>query len=120
MKAMPIAVPARGAGWPPPPNEYEFIAVDFDGTLFQTRFPEIIAPNMHIINWCIDQQRRGAKIILHTCREAERLEAAVAESGKYGLRFDAVNENPFTEWELTPQSRKPHADIYLDDKAWRV
>lgn len=100
--------------------EYEYIAVDFDGTLFVTKFPEIVAPKMHVIEWCKEQKRRGAKLILYTCREAERLEAAIMECLKYQLTFDAVNENPFTEWPLTIESKKPFADIYLDDKAWRV
>ena len=94
--------------------------MDFDGTLFENKFPEIGQPRQEIIRWCLEQQRRGAKIILYTCREADRLAAAIKASRFEGLIFDAVNENPFTPWEITDQSRKPYADIYLDDRAWRV
>ena len=96
---------------------YDYIAVDFDGTLFQDAFPEIGNAKTVIIRWCINQQKLGAKIILHTCREADRLDAAIAICKWYGLTFDAVNENPFTPWELTSQSKKPFADLYVDDKA---
>jgi FMN phosphatase YigB (HAD superfamily) len=106
--------------WPPPNIRYEYIAVDFDGTLFENEFPEIGAPKPHVIEWVKEQQKMGSKIILHTCREWDRLENAIAACRQQGLRFDAVNENPFTEWEQTEQSKKPFADIYLDDRAWRV
>lgn len=122
MKAMPMKIPAptvKGE-WPPPDVRYEFIAVDFDGTLFEDRFPEIGDPKLHVIKWCKAQKTKGAKIILHTCRESDRLVAALKACEGFGLEFDAVNENPFTHWELTEQSKKPHADIYLDNKAWRV
>ncbi len=33
------------------------------------------------------------------------------------LEFDAVNSNPFSEYG---DGRKVYADIYLDDKAWRI
>lgn len=115
----PLIYSMRKKQWPPP-GEYEYIAVDFDDTLFSTDFPEILAPRKHVLNWCIRQQKKGAKVILYTCREADRLESAIQACRKYGLVFDAVNENPFTSWELTPQSKKPYADIYIDDKAWRV
>jgi len=98
-------------------KQFDYIAVDFDGTLFEDAFPEIGGARPAIINWCIKQQSLGTKIILHTCREADRLEQAIAKSEEHGLYFDAVNENPFTPWELTPQSKKPFADLYVDDKA---
>lgn len=101
-------------------KQYKFIAVDFDGTLFEDAFPEIGAPKQRIINWCKGQQENGAKIILHTCREDERLSDAVNACKEQGLVFDAINENPFTEWEITQNSKKPYADIYIDDKAVNV
>jgi hypothetical protein len=108
------------ANWPPPEMDYEFIAVDFDGTLFENAFPNIGEPKRHVIEWCKSQQQKGAKVILHTCREAQRLEEALKACAACGLHPDAINENPFTEWTLTEQSKKPFADIYLDDRAWRV
>ncbi len=118
IKPQPRKIPS-GNAWPPP-GQYEYIAIDFDGTLFETDFPTILRPKLHIINWCLLQQQQGAKIILHTCREAEQLDAAIEACKAFGLHFDSINCNPFTEWELTPDSKKPFADIYLDDKAWRV
>lgn len=118
MKPRPMKIPRSSPL--PPPGDYKYIAVDFDGTLFETEFPDIKMPKMEVFNWCLEHKARGAKIILHTCRESYRLDAAIAACKRYGLEFDAVNENPFTSWAITDQSRKPYADIYLDDKAWRV
>lgn len=106
--------------WPPPDVKYDFIAVDFDGTLFETDFPEIGKPKREVIEWCQMHQKSGAKIILYTCRESERLDAAIEACRREGLIFDSINKNPFTAWGLTEQSIKPFADIYLDDKAWRI
>ena len=60
------------------------IAIDFDGTLFENKWPEIgmpIAPN---INRAKNEKANGAVLILWTCREGEKLcerERGRAESG---------------------------------------
>lgn len=50
-------------------KEYDFIAVDFDGTLCVHRFPEIGEPKPGVIEYIKQQAEAGTKIILHTCRE---------------------------------------------------
>lgn len=124
MRKVTVKVPAPiikvDRNWPPPDVHYDYIAVDFDMTLFITEFPAIVSPKREVIDWCLWQQGKGAKIILYTCREADRLLAAVEACRKEGLIFDSINSNPFTDWPLTKQSVKPFADIYLDDKAWRI
>lgn len=69
------------------------IAIDFDGTLFENKWPEIgmpIAPN---INRAKNEKANGAVLILWTCREGEKLAEALAACKAVGLKFDYVNEN---------------------------
>ena len=48
--------------------ENKIIAVDFDGTLCENRYPEIGKPNEKVINYLIKRQKEGDKLILWTCR----------------------------------------------------
>lgn len=91
------------------------IAVDFDGTLVENKYPKIGEPLRFGFNTIIKMQRDGWKIILLTMREGQLLEEAIKFSAKQGLIFDAVNENPFFEHEDEEQNRKIYADIYIDD-----
>ena len=91
------------------------IAVDFDGTLCEReKFPKIGAPKQELIEWLIERKKEGVKIILWTCRENDDLTAAVLWCKKYGLEFDALNEN---HTSCTLKTRKVVADIYIDDRA---
>lgn len=92
------------------------IAVDFDDTL-QMNGKD---PNMILINRLITEQRRGATLILWSCRSGERLSSAVEFCAKYGLRFNYVNENSRDAIRILKSNpRKIYADIYIDDKAAR-
>ena len=93
-------------------------AVDFDGTLCESVWPGIGAPNMSLINHLIKRRKQGNKIILWTCREGERLQEAVEWCWGYGLEFDAVNDNipEMIEW-YGNDTRKIGYDVLIDDKA---
>ena len=94
------------------------IAVDFDGTLVEDKFPEIGEPieaNWNMVREAID---KGAKIILWTSRDNERLRAAVEFCTERGLHFDAINDNLDEVKVLFNNStRKVYANEYWDDKA---
>ena len=47
---------------------YQIIAVDFDGTLCYSNWPELGEPNRPLIEYLINQKRSGNKLILWTCR----------------------------------------------------
>lgn len=95
------------------------IAVDFDGTLCQSAYPEIGRANTRMINYIKEQQKNGCQIILWTCREQSLLEEALAWCELYGLTFDAVNENlPERIALFGTDPRKIGADMYIDDKAY--
>ena len=49
--------------------KYEFVAVDFDGTLCADTFPEVGAPNRAVIAYVKKLAADGSKIILYTSRE---------------------------------------------------
>ena len=103
-------------------QEYRrIIAVDFDGTLAVTKFPEIIKPIPKMIKYCKQLQRGGAILILNTCRKGKDLQDAVEWCAAHGLVFDYVNENtaeyrPISNFCRT-DTRKIFAHEYIDDKA---
>lgn len=69
------------------------IAVDFDGTLCENKWPEIGMPNEELIEHLKKRQANGEKLILWTSRNEEQTKEAVEWCKKYGLVFDAVNDN---------------------------
>ena len=69
------------------------IAVDFDGTLCENKWPEIGMPNEELIEYLKKRQTNGEKLILWTSRNEEQTQDAVEWCKKYGLIFDAVNDN---------------------------
>lgn len=96
----------------------KIIAVDFDGTLCKDSYPQIGEPNTELIYRLKQMQQEGCKLILWTCRCGERLEEAVRWCGNFQIQFDAVNENvEETIQKYGTDSRKIHADIYIDDKS---
>ena len=93
------------------------IAVDFDGTLCEDKYPLAGAPNYKLINSLRYAKSHGNQIILWTCRTGKDLEFAVDWCKDFGLAFDAVNENVKEAIErYGGDSRKVYADIYVDDK----
>lgn len=97
----------------------KIIAVDFDGTLCENKWPKIGDPNLELIEYLLDQRRNnGAKIILWTCRTGELLQEAGLWCLTYGLWFNAVNENvPEIVKKFGEDTRKIFADEYIDDRA---
>ena len=94
------------------------IAVDFDGCLCRNAWPEIGEAREDVIRALLERQKRGAKIILWTCRVGERLAAAVQWCAERGIAFDAVNANlPANIAAYGNDCRKIYADEYWDDKA---
>lgn len=93
------------------------LAVDFDGTLCEHRWPEIGPPRWGVLPAVRSAQRAGARVILWTNRAGERLAEAVAWCAEHGLHFDAVNENlPETIARHGGDSRKITADYFIDDR----
>ena len=99
-------------------RDYKVIAIDFDGTLFETDYPHIIRPIFPVIDMAIARKEKGDKLILWTCRAGKELLDAITACNKEGLYFDAVNDNleeMKETWGNNP--RKVAADEYWDDRA---
>ena len=97
------------------------IAIDFDGCICENNWPNIGMPNWNVINQAKAERQNGAKLILWTCREGERLTEAVKACADWGLTFDAVNDNlESAKAEWGNNSRKIGATEYWDDKAVRM
>ena len=97
------------------------IAVDFDGTIVEHKFPDIGRPVPEAIEWMKRFQELGAKLILWTMRSdgqesGEVLTAAVNYCRENGIEFYGVNHNPDQDqWTSSP---KAYAQVYIDDAAF--
>jgi hypothetical protein len=99
----------------------KIIAVDFDGTIVHNAYPKIGEAKPEVIAALLEEQRRGARLILWTCRRGKELAEAIDWCTAHGLIFDAINEGlPESEELYGGETRKVFADEYWDDKAVRV
>ena len=96
------------------------IAVDFDGTLVENRFPEIGEINNPVWKATLNAKAEGKKIILWTSRTGEVLDQAVKFCRDHGLEFDAVNDNIPEVKALGWDARKVFATMYIDDRMGTV
>ena len=92
------------------------IAVDFDGTIVEHKYPDIGKENLFAFQTLRELEKRGARIILWTFRAGQELEDAVEFCRRNGLVFYAVNKNYPEEIVDESVSRKIDADLYIDDK----
>lgn len=94
------------------------IAVDFDGTIVEHRYPQIGKEIPFAIATLKKLQKEHHLLILWSVREGKLLKEAVEYCRNRGLEFYAVNSNlPEEEQESTSiRSRKVNADLYIDDR----
>ena len=74
-------------------NESKIMAVDFDGTLCFSSWPDLGEPNVPLIEYLKHWKKQGNKLILWTCRAGEALERAITWCKEQEVEFDAVNDN---------------------------
>ncbi|MDF1548395.1 MAG: hypothetical protein P1P88_11275 [Bacteroidales bacterium] len=92
------------------------IAVDFDGTIVEHKYPKIGKVMPFAFETLIELQKQGHQLILWTYRAGKELDDAVNFCSENGLEFYAVNKNmPEEEYDETI-SRKIYADVYIDDR----
>lgn len=94
------------------------IAVDFDGTIVENRYPEIGAERpfaTETLRMLIAEQH---KLILWTVREGKTLQDAVEWCKARGVNFYAVNKDYPEETADNNNhfSRKIKADLFIDDR----
>lgn len=92
------------------------IAVDFDGTIVEHKYPEIgkeILFAFETLKQLINQKHQ---VILWTYRAGKELDEAVEFCRENGVEFFAVNKNYPEEHYDGSISRKIDADVYIDDR----
>lgn len=93
------------------------IAIDFDGTIVQNKFPAI-GQLMHEAKEYMNRLAAdGHYIIIWTCRSGDDIVKVVNFLLQEGIRFDRINENnPDNMAKYTNNSRKVYAHAYVDDR----
>lgn len=93
------------------------IAVDFDGTIVEHRYPEIGREIPFAIDTLKKLQAERHLLILWTVREGKLLEDAVEFCRQRGIEFYAINRNyPEESDNKIIQCRKINADFFIDDR----
>ena len=94
------------------------IAIDFDGTIVEHRYPSIGRELPFAIETLKKLTEEGHRLILWTVREGKLLDEAVSFCRERGLEFYAVNRD-YPEEEKNRNnhfSRKLKADLWIDDR----
>ena len=95
----------------------KIIAVDFDGTIVEDRYPEIGKAKLFAFETLKKLQSDGHRLTLWTYRSGKALQDAVDFCEKNGIEFYGIN-NSFIgeEFDESKASRKINADIFIDDR----
>ena len=94
------------------------IAVDFDGTIVEHKYPAIGREIPFAIETLKKLQAERHKLILWSVREGRLLDEAVQFCRERGLEFYAINRD-YPEEEKgqnSHYSRKLKADLFIDDR----
>lgn len=93
------------------------IAVDFDGTIVEHRYPQIGKEIPFAVDTLKMLQQEGHWLILWSVREGKLLEEAVEWCKARGLEFYAVNSDyPENDAPKGNRSRKLNAEMFIDDR----
>jgi hypothetical protein len=92
------------------------IAVDFDGTIVEHKYPSIGKEMLFAFATLKALQAKGHRLILWTYRVNNELEAAVNFCKENGVEFYAVNKNYPEEIMGKDVPRKLDVDIFIDDR----
>ena len=94
------------------------IAVDFDGTIVEHKYPAIGKEKPFAIETLKALAADGHRLILWTARDGNLLEDAIEFCRKKGLEFYAVNSTHPAGYLFqgrSDKSQKVIADLYIDD-----
>lgn len=93
------------------------IAVDFDGTIVEHKYPEIGKEILFAFETLKALQKKKHQLILWTFRYGKELEEAVEFCRMNGVEFYAVNKSyPEEVFDESQASRKIDADLFIDDR----
>lgn len=95
------------------------IAIDFDGTLVSSAFPDI-GHDLGALFWLSQIHQMDTEMVLWTCRTGENLQAAKTWLTEHGFDDVITKHNEHADangnWEI--ESRKVYANIYVGDRAF--
>jgi hydroxymethylpyrimidine pyrophosphatase-like HAD family hydrolase len=95
----------------------KIIAIDFDGTIVEDKYPEIGDLKQGAKEYINKLKQDGFWVIIWTCRTGEKLIEAITFLANQGIMFDLVNRNLQSNIEkYGGDTRKIYADFYIDDK----
>ncbi|MCU4175736.1 BT0820 family HAD-type phosphatase [Carboxylicivirga sp. N1Y90] len=92
------------------------IAVDFDGTIVEHRYPAIGKEKTFAFETLKRLQKQGHLLVLWTIRSGKYLDDAVDYCRRNGVEFYAINKTYPEEVIDHSMSRKVNADIFIDDR----
>lgn len=94
------------------------IAIDFDGTLVEHKYPEIGKEIPFAFETLKRLQADGHRLILWSVREGRLLDEAVAYCRERGIEFYAINRDYPEEEKGSNRhySRKLKVDLFIDDR----
>lgn len=93
------------------------IAVDFDGTIVEHKYPQIGKTMPFAFETLKELQKRGHRLIMWTFRHGSSLDEAVEFCRKNGVEFYAINKSyPEEEFNPNEMSRKLDCDLFIDDR----
>jgi len=92
------------------------IAVDFDGTIVEHKYPDIGDEMLFAFDTLKALQKKGHRLILWTYRAGKYLDDAVSYCESRGITFYAINKSYPEEILESGISRKINADIFIDDR----
>ncbi len=93
------------------------IAVDFDGTVVEHKYPAIGKEMPFAFATLKELQKRGHRLILWTYRHGKTLDEAVEYCRKNGVEFYAINSSfPEEQFDPNTASRKLDCDMFIDDR----
>ena len=93
------------------------IAVDFDGTIVEHRYPEIGREIPFATDTLKMLIQKGHRLILWSVREGKLLDEAIDWCRQRGVEFYAANKDyPEEKLEHDHYSRKLKVDLFIDDR----
>jgi len=93
------------------------IAVDFDGTVVEHKYPAIGKEMPFAFATLKELQKRGHRLIMWTYRHGKTLDEAVEYCRKNGIEFYAINNSfPEEQFDAKEASRKLDCDMFIDDR----
>jgi len=91
------------------------IAIDFDGTCVEYKYPIIGNDLPECVEWLKKWTKSGIQLILYTMRDKKELKDAIHWFLERHIPLIGINKNPHQDkWTSSP---KVYADLYVDDAA---